>query len=221
MQNAEVSALRTLRSGYFYLFVATVALTAISELLLATIYISYCPVSIMDKIIFLVFLLLAVVAVSLYAIFWKIRPGMRQLSEVDSRFRICHTGTTLMLVGLAMLVLGLTAVAATFATSSPMGNAAVGWLILFGVIVIGATVVFIGYILTFVASAFKLYGKYRNPLYAAAGTSFVLTMFLAPASLLEMGTVLFAKMGNIITAVGYVLMYTALGGSIKKLNTQS
>jgi len=51
-------------------------------------------------------LLLAAAVLLLYAVFGKIRPGMRRLSEVDNGFRISYTGTTLMLVGLVMPVFG-------------------------------------------------------------------------------------------------------------------
>ncbi|MFZ8808148.1 MAG: DUF973 family protein [Pyrobaculum sp.] len=106
MQSAEMSALMRLRSGFFYLFVAMTTLIAVAEFMPAIfIYVSYL-VGMMSMVIFVTVLLLSIVVVFLYATFGKIRPGMRQLSEVDSRFRISYTGTTLILVGLAILALG-------------------------------------------------------------------------------------------------------------------
>ncbi len=90
-------------------------LIAVAEFGPTVIYVSHSLAGIMGVVIFLTLLLLAIIVVFLYAIFGKIRPGMRQLSEVDSRFRICYTGTTLILVGLAILSLGA-AVAVALAT---------------------------------------------------------------------------------------------------------
>jgi hypothetical protein len=81
---------------------------------------------------------------------------------------------------------------------------------------VGYIIAFIGNILTFVVGAFKLYGKYRNPLYMAAGVLFVLAIFLTPIGLLWLDAVL-TLVGLGITAIGYFLMYIALGDTIKKL----
>jgi hypothetical protein len=216
MQSTEMSALKTLRSGFFYLFVAMIMLIAFAEFAPAMIiYVSYFY-GIMSMIIFLTLLLLAIVVIFLYAIFEKIRYGMRQLSETDSRFRICYTGTTLMLVGLAILTLGTAIVMALSAEYSVLRSL----VLVVGVLLIGGTTFFIGYVLTFVLGAFKLHGKYRNPLYVAAGIFFVLSIFLTFTGLLGLDAVL-TLAGLSITAVGYVLTHIALGGTIKKLNTQS
>jgi hypothetical protein len=160
----------------------------------------------------LLILLLVAVGIALYAIFGKIRPGMRQLSEIDDGFRISYTGTTLILVGLVIMVLGLIVVVAVFAAagSSPetMRGAVIGGLTLFGVLVIGAIIALIGNILTFVVGAFKLQSRYQNSLYMAAGILFVIDV-----ALLLVGS------SGILTLVGYVLMYIALGDTINKLST--
>jgi hypothetical protein len=217
MQNVKTSALKTLRSGFFYLFVATIILIVVAEFgPTIIIYVSNSPVGIMGMIIILTLLLLTIIVIFLYAIFGKIRPGMRQLSEVDSRFRICYTGTTLILVGLAILALRTVVVVALsveYTVSSSL-------VLAVGVLYVGDIIAFIGYVLTFVVGAFKLHGKYRNPLYMTTGILFVLSIFLTFTGLLGLDAVT-TLVGLGITAVGYVLMYIALGGTIKKLNTQS
>jgi hypothetical protein len=159
MQSAEMSALKMLRSGFFYLFVAMIMLIAFVEFAPTMfIYISS-SAGIMEMIIFFTLLLLAIVVIFLYAIFEKIRYGMRQLSEVDSRFRICYTGTTLILVGLAILTLGTAIVVALSVEYTVLRSL----VLVVEVLLIGGINAFIGYVLTFVVGAFKLHGKYRNP----------------------------------------------------------
>jgi hypothetical protein len=162
---------------------------------------------------FLILLLLVVVVILLYAIFGKIWPSMRQLSEVDSGFRICYTGTTLMLVGLVILVLGLIVLAAVFAAAgfSPealRGTVVRGLILALGVLLTGGIIAFIGDVLTFVVGAFKLHGKYQNSLYMAAGILFVVDIAL-----------LLVGISGILTLVGYILMYIALGDTINRLST--
>ncbi|RFA98309.1 hypothetical protein [Pyrobaculum aerophilum] len=55
---------------------------------------------------------------ALYAVFKKIRPGMRQLASVDKSFGICYTGTNLILAGFIMLILGLLVGAVALMTSA-------------------------------------------------------------------------------------------------------
>jgi hypothetical protein len=138
---------------------------------------------------------------------------MRQLSEVDSGFRICYTGTTLMLVGLVIVALGLIVVVAVFAAAgfSPealRGTVVSGLILALGVLLIGGIIAFIGDILTFVVGAFKLHGKYQNSLYMVAGILFVVDIAL-----------LLVGFSGILTLVGYILMYIALGDTINKLST--
>jgi hypothetical protein len=154
--------------------------------------------------IFMFVLLLVSVSVVLFAIFAMIRPGTCQLSEVDSRFRICYTGAALMLVGLVILVLGLIVLAAAFAAAgfSPeatWGAAVSGFILALGVLLIGGIISLIGNILTFVVGAFKPHSRYKNLLYAAAGILFALDAVL-----------LFAGSFGVLTLVGYILIYAAL-----------
>jgi hypothetical protein len=185
-RNVEISALRTLRSGFLYLLVAViVGIVAVLAGLLSIIATygrgPHGPsafAGVIGAVVTLLILLLVAVGIALYAIFGKIRPGMRQLSEVDNGFRICYTGTTLMLVGLVIMVLGLIVLAAVFAAAgfSPEATwgAVVGGLILaLGVLLIGGIIGLIGNILTFVVGAFKLHSRYQNSLYMVAGILFV------------------------------------------------
>ncbi len=208
VRNVEISALRTLRSGFLYLLIAMiVGIVAVSVGLVSIPHGASAFAGAIGAAAALLILLLVAVGIALYAVFGKIRPGMRRLSEVDSRFRICYTGTTLMLVGLVITVLGLIGVAAVFAAAGSSKSAVIGGFALFGVLLIGGVIAFIGDILTFVVGAFKLHNRYQNFLYMAAGI-----LFVADFALLLVG------FSGILTLVGYVLMYMALGGTINKLS---
>jgi hypothetical protein len=222
-RNVEISALRTLRSGFLFLLVAVIVgivavLAGLISIIAAFGFMAAAPhgpsafAGVIGAVAILLILLLVAVGIALYAIFGKIRPGMRQLSEIDDGFRISYTGTTLILVGLVIMVLGLIVVVAVFAAagSSPetMRGAVIGGLTLFGVLIIGAIIALIGNILTFVVGAFKLQSRYQNSLYMAAGILFVIDI-----ALLLVGS------SGILTLVGYVLMYIALGDTINKLST--
>ncbi|MEM4651283.1 MAG: DUF973 family protein [Pyrobaculum sp.] len=224
MRNVEISALRTLRSGFLHLLVAVIVgvVAVLAGLLSIIAAIGFMPTAphgpsafagVISAVAFLLVLSLVAVGIVLYAIFGKIRPGMRQLSEVDNGFRICYTGTTLMLVGLVILVLGLIVLAAVFAAAgfSPealRGTVVSGLILALGVLLIGGIIAFIGDILTFVVGAFKLHGKYQNSLYMAAGILFVVDIAL-----------LLVGISGILTLVGYILMYIALGDTINRLST--
>ena len=192
-RNVEISALSTLGSGFLYLLIAVI-------------------ISIVAAFAGLLYII--AVGIMLYTIFAMIRPGVRQLSEVDNGFRISYTGTTFMLVGLAILVLGLIVLAAVSAAagSSPEaigGTVVSGLTLALGVPLIGAVIAWIGNILTFVVGAFKLYSRYQNSLYMAAGILFVLDIAL----------LLNGFFGNILSLVGCILMYIALDDTINKLST--
>lgn len=213
MRDAETSALETLRSGFLYLSAATAMLIAVAEFAPA-VFTHVSPL--VGIMVFFTLLLPSIIIVFLYAVFWKIRPGMRQLSEVDGRFRVCYTGTTLMLVGLAVLALGTAAAVALATVNAESGLALSVWVLL-----VGGTIAFTGYVLTFVAGVFKLYGKYRNPLYVAAVLLLTSGVLSALTELLWLVPVSTAGLSRILTAVGYVLTYAALDGTIKKLSAQS
>ena len=213
-RNAEMSALRTLRSGFLFLLVAVImGIVAVLVGLISIPHGASAFTGVIGAVATPLTLLLVAVGIALYAIFGKIRPGMRRLSEIDDRFRISYAGTTLILVGLVKMVLGLIVVVAVFAAagSSPeaMRGAEIGGLTLFGVLVIGAIIALIGNILTFVVGAFKLQSRYQNSLYMAAGILFVIGIAF-----------LLVGFSGILTLVGYVLlMYIALGDTINKLST--
>jgi hypothetical protein len=202
MRSVEISALETLGSGLLYLLFA--AIINIAAALVRLHYIVAANA---------VFLYIMAVGIVLFAIFAMIRPGMRQLSEVDNGFRICYTGTTLLLVGLAIMVLGLIVLVAVSATAGflpeAVGGTVLGGLTLtLGVPLIGAIIAWIGNILTFIVGAFLLYSKYQNSLYMAASILFILDIALFSVNL-----------SGILALVGYVLMYIALGDTINKLST--
>ncbi|NAZ33158.1 MAG: DUF973 family protein [Pyrobaculum sp.] len=221
-RNVEISALRTLRSGFLYLLVAVImgivaALAGLISIIAAFGFMAAAPhgpsafAGVIGAVALLLVLSLVAVGIVLYAIFGKIRPGVRQLSEVDNGFRICYTGTTLILVGLAILVLGLVVFAITILTSLYFTSPTVasgGFMLALGVIIISGIIAFIGNILTFVVGAFKLHSRYQNSLYMAAGILFILDIAL-----------LLVGFSGILSLVGYILMYIALGDTINKLST--
>jgi len=213
-RNVEISALRTLRDGFLYLLVAVImGIVAAFGFIVAVPHGPSAFAGVVGTVATLLILLLVAVGMALYAIFGKIRPGMRQLSEVDNGFRICYTGTTLMLVGLVIVVLGIIVLAAVFAAAgfSPealRGTVVSGLDLALGVLLIGGIIAFIGHIMTFVVGAFKLHGKYQNSLYMAAGILFVVDIVL-----------LLVGIYGILTSVGYILMYIALGDTINRLTT--
>jgi Protein of unknown function (DUF973). len=223
-RNVEISALRTLRGGFLYLLVAVIvgivaALAGLLSIIAAIGSMAAAPhgpsafAGVIGAVASLLVLLLVAVGIVLYAIFGKIRPGMRRLSEVDNGFRISYTGTTLMLVGLIIVALGLIVTATVFAAagSSPeaMGGTVLGGLTLvLGVLLIGGIIAFIGNILTFVVGAFNLYSRYQNSLYMAAGILFIIDIAL-----------ILVGFSGILSLVGYILMYIALGDTINRLTT--
>jgi len=221
-RNFEISALRTLRDGFLYLLIAVIvgvvaALAGLLSIIAAIVFKAAAPhgpfAGVVGAVAFLLVLSLVAVGMALYAIFGKIRPGMRQLSEIDRGFHISYTGTTLMLVGFAILVLGLIVLAAVFAAagSSPeahRGTVVSGLILTLGVLLIGGVIAWIGNILTFVVSAFTLHSRYQNSLYVAAGILFILNIAL-----------FLVGFSGILSLVGYILMYIALGDTINKLST--
>jgi hypothetical protein len=209
-QNVEIWALRTLRRGFLYLLVGTIIyIIAEGAGYLFSEY--HFDAWIVYNLLMLVYLV-----ISLYAIFAMIRPGMRQLSEVDNRFRICYTGATLILVGLVIYVPGFIVQAAVFAAASfspeaTWGTVLGGLILIWWVLFIGFIIGLIGGILTFVVGAFKLHSRYQNSLYIVAGILYVIDILL-----MFLG---FGGIGGILAAVGDILMYIALGDTINKLST--
>jgi hypothetical protein len=223
-RNVEIWALRTLRRGFLYLLVAVIVgivavLAGLLSIIAALGSMAAAPheplafTEVFGAVATLLILLLVAVGIVLYAIFGKIRPGMRQLSEIDDGFRVSYTGTTFLLMGLVIVVLGLIVLVAVFAAAgfSPeatWGTALGGLNIILGVLFIGGVIGLIGEILTFAIGAFKLHSRYQNSLYMAAGILFVIDIFL-----------MFLRLGGILAAVGYILMYIALDDTIDKLST--
>lgn len=215
-QNVEIWALRTLRRGFLYLLIGMI-IYVIAEMYVIAEGAGYLFSEYhFDAWIVYNLLMLVYLVISLYAIFAMIRPGMRQLSEVDNRFRICYTGTTFLLVGFVIYVPGYIVQVAVFAAAgfSPeatWGTALVGLTLIWLVLFIGFIIGLIGGILTFVVGAFKLHNRYQNSLYMVAGILYVIDIFL-----MFLG---FGVIGGILAAVGDILMYIALGDKINKLNT--
>ena len=236
-QNAEINALDILRRGFLYMLIAYVVITignvtglmVLPDLMsLMSLALSPSPAILRSPgllpslpsleafigtlIVFLVVILLAT-GISLYTILRKIRDGMRLMTQVYEDFGICYKGTTLMLGGPIIMALGLivavtsVAIALTNIVNSPsitswhgafsaMAGAITGGNILS---IIGFIIIMIGQILVFGIGGLRLRDKYDNILYLVAGILFIIGV-VGPLSL-----------------VGCILMYIALGDTIKKL----
>lgn len=221
-RGVELDALNMLKTGFLYILVATLLAIIGIFVGLASIFavvgavfehpFHYVASAAGASAVFFILLLISA-AVSLYAIFGKIRPGMRLMSQIDRGFDICHTGTTLMLVGLIVVILGLITgllvIGAGAAAAMPF-SALSGVFVILGAVFIGGIVILIGGILAFIVGAFKLYGRYNNTLYIAAGILYVVDLALA-----------FVGVGGILSLVGTILMYVALKETIEKISYKS
>ncbi len=148
-------------------------------------------------------LFLASAIVALLGLFVKMRRGLHVLSQVDGRFGAPYTGTTLMGVGIVLIIIGLVFLATAMMAwmgglpSPGMMSPFMGVMALF---FIGGILAFIGYILAFVVLAFRLHDKYRDGTFLAAAILYIVDLVLW----------LFG-IGGLLSFVGHLLMYMALG----------
>lgn len=147
-------------------------------------------------------LMIIALALGIYAILVKIRSGFRYLSRVDSRFRISYTGTTLMIVGLVIVVIGIIALIAMAALLASSETGAVTTS--FAVLILGFIVALVGQILTLLIGAFRLHGRYNESLYQSAGILYIIAIIILPP---------------IFGLIAAILMYMALKTTINKLIT--
>lgn len=217
----EIDGVSQLKTGFLYLLISVVVavLGVAAGLLSFFASLSFYPAaglgSLFGAVAVFVAALVAAAAISLYAVFSKIRGGMRILSQVDGGFKICYTGTTLMIVGLLIVVLGLVvglaAIAVGWASlqvAGPPFGMLSGLITIFIVALIGGVIYFIGEILTFIIGAFKLNGRYNNSLYMVAGILYIIDIAL-----------IIAGIAGILTLVGHILMYIALRDTLDKLRS--
>jgi hypothetical protein len=183
-RNVEISALRTLRSGFFLLVRIIMFVIAAEAGYLLSVYpfdTLIASAGIIGASIVFGLLLLVSLDISLYAIFGKIRPGIRQLSQIGSRFLICFTGALLITAGILTVMSGLFVGAITDEVEKrpDMIVAALGGHIIqaLKVIIIGGIIgLIVCIILTLVLSGFRLHSRYQNSLYMAAGILYVVGM---------------------------------------------
>ncbi|AAL64460.1 DUF973 family protein [Pyrobaculum aerophilum] len=193
----ELQALTTLRRGFLYLAVASLMIIVGMASIIGVFFFARGSVVRGLTEAAILFFITAVFiggVVALYAVFKKIRPGMRQLASVDKSFGICYTGTNLILAGFIMLILGLLVGAVALMTTRA------GILVFLGAYMAALAITFIGYILSFIVGAFKLNAKYGIALFTAAGVVYILDAVVA----------LSIRIG-LLSAVGHFLMYIALG----------
>ncbi len=225
----EIDALQTLRKGFLYLIIGTIVAVAgvlsTAGLVLMGLGAGVMPpLATLGSVAVGLAVLLVGLIIVLYAVFSKIRGGMRMLSDVDNSFRICYTGTTLMLIGLILELLGVVAALGVFASvhgvskpimPRPHGGVSAG---LFGVMVFGVMVAaligialwIIGTILTFIVGAFKLHGRYNETLFMVAGILYIVDLVLT-----------FIRLMGIFQFIGHILMYIALGDAIRAVSQRA
>ncbi|RFA96143.1 DUF973 family protein [Pyrobaculum aerophilum] len=117
----ELQALTTLRRGFLYLAVASLMIIVGVASTIGVFFLARGGAVRGGTEAMILFFITAVFiggVVALYAVFKKIRPGMRQLASVDKSFGICYTGTNLILAGFIMLILGLLVGAVALMTSA-------------------------------------------------------------------------------------------------------
>ncbi|MFB6470652.1 MAG: DUF973 family protein [Vulcanisaeta sp. AZ3] len=113
-------------------------------------------------------LLIIAAAITLYAVISMIRPGFRVLANVDNRFKISYTGTTLLIIGLIIGIIGfliLIGEAAMGSAGATYGSSVAG---------IAVLLIYVGNILAFVIGGIRLGSKYDKGLFTAAGILFIL-----------------------------------------------
>jgi hypothetical protein len=170
-QNAEISALRTLRSNFFFLLVRIIMfITAAEAGYLFSVYLFDAliePAGIIGASIVFGLLMLVSLDISLYAIFGKIRPGIRQLSQIGRRFSICYTGALLITAGILILMSGLfvgTIINDVEKRPDMIATALAGYIMqALRVIIIGGIIgLIVCIILTLVLGAFRLRSRYKT-----------------------------------------------------------
>jgi len=170
-QNAEISALRTLRSNFFFLLVRIIMfITAAEAGYLFSVYLFDAliePAGIIGASIVFGLLMLVSLDISLYAIFGKIRPGIRQLSQIGRRFSICYTGALLITAGILILMSGLfvgTIINDVEKRPDMIATALAGYIMqALRVIIIGGIIgLIVCIILTLVLGAFRLHSRYKT-----------------------------------------------------------
>jgi len=163
--------LRTLRSSFFFLLVRIIMfITAAEAGYLFSVYLFDAliePAGIIGASIVFGLLMLVSLDISLYAIFGKIRPGIRQLSQIGRRFSICYTGALLITAGILILVSGLfvgTIINDVEKRPDMIATALAGYIMqALRVIIIGGIIgLIVCIILTLVLGAFRLRSRYKT-----------------------------------------------------------
>ena len=223
----EYEGLLKLRKGFLYLIVAAVMLFAGLVMgLVSLFYVLAMPGAVFHgtSVVFstlaaLASILLVSFVLHLYAVFSKIRGGYRDLSRVDKGFGICYSGTTLMLVGLVIAIIGALALIAFVASAMsafppggppPGGDVVAMFILPLGMVLLGLVLVFVGNILVYIIGAFKLNDRYKDSLFLAAGILYIIDLVLALLGLV-----------GLLQFVGHIIMYVALGKAAEKLTTSA
>ena len=221
----EFEALLKLRKGFLYLIVAAIMVFAGFLAGLTSLFFAVAPFGeapkpplALSSVAVAVAALLVGLALSLYAVFSKIRGGFRELSQVDRSFGICYTGTTLMLVGLVLWIVGALLFIAFLATALPTlppggrhhGGVFAMFILPLTVIVLGLIFAVLGSVLAYVVGAFKLNDRYKDSLFLAAGILYIIDLVLT-----------FVGLPAVLQFVGHILMYVALGRAAEGVKTQA
>ncbi|MFN3268088.1 MAG: DUF973 family protein, partial [Zestosphaera sp.] len=207
MSYVEISALQKMRSGIIFFLVAW-ALTWVGAIW-AIVVLTSLPFSNLTSMDGLLGVFTAVVGaviliiiggiIALIGLFSRFIPGVRDLANANPKF---STASTLIRIGyiwgLILLIIGL--ILAIFIIGIP-------------ILLVGAILLLIGLIGTIVL-CFKLKDVYQNSLYLVAGIFFILYIFITMSRILSVFTA-------IPEIIGWILIYIALGDTIRKLQTQA
>jgi len=196
MAQSEVEGLRALRSGFLYIIIAGLIAIVGGVMFIpaASMLASSEFTTAIGTMVVAGILIIIALAIMLYAIFGKVRPGFRALANLDNRFKISYTGTTLLIIGLAIGIIGFLILIG----GATMDSASV---IYSGLVVysIAALIVYVGNILALVIGGIRLGRKYNEGLFTVAGILFI-----------------FGGLGFISS----LLMYIGLGSVLKRLGAQ-
>jgi hypothetical protein len=174
--------------------------------------------------ILIVFIVLLIIGGIIYLIgLWGgFIPGARRLGKAKPEF---GTASTLLwigwfwgvLIGIIMFIAGLAliAIAITSASIATAFSSIMVFLAGVGIAAILGLIGFIGYLILL----YKLYDVEKNTLYLAAFILSIVYLILSFIGFVPLIGILISSASTILSLVSWILLYVALGESIKKIST--
>jgi len=157
----EIEALRNIKSFSLLAIIGTL-LIGVSSFSVLFGFLSFRPIGITAGIVTF-FALFIIGAIILLISLFRLREGYSKLRNIDSRFGICYTGTTLIFIGLIIAIIG-----------------AILSIVLIGlpILILGSIIYLIGWILSLIVGAFQLNSRYQESLFLVAGILFIIGLFV-------------------------------------------